>query len=782
MKQYGSFDGVIGRTIAESTPSWPARPHPGADAPNVVLILLDDTGFAQLGCYGSTMSTPNIDRLAAGGLRYTNFHVTPLCSPTRAALLTGRNHHEVGMRSLSNFSTGYPNMRGQVSNHAATIAEVLRDEGYATFALGKWHLCQMEDASAAGPYDQWPCQRGFDRFYGFLDGETDQFHPELVSDNHRVDPPRTAEQGYHLTEDLVDQAIGMMHDSRSIRPDRPFFLYLALGAMHAPHQAPAAYLEKYRGSFDAGWDAARDEWFARQLRMGLLPAGTRLAPRNPGVQEWASLPESHRRLAARLQEAFAGYLDHTDAQIGRLVAAIERLGDLENTLIVLLSDNGASQEGGPFGVMHEWKYFNFIVESPDDAVARLDDIGGPDSHTNYPWGWAQAGNTPFKWYKQNTHEGGVHVPLIVHWPRQIDPADRGGLRDQFHHVNDVAPTIYDILGVTPPQVYRGYEQMPVTGMSMRYTLGSAAEPSRKPVQYFEMMGHRAIYADGWKAVTRHQPGVPFEDDEWELYRLTDDRSECVNLASAEPGRLAELIALWWREAQEHGVLPLDDRSIELFGAREQAATVQAARGLAGLAGAGTGAAGWVDYTPHPASRHYVYRPPMSPIPAQAGPRIGGRSWDLDAVIDRPAGAGGVLFASGNQNSGLSLFVLGDRLVFDYNCFGEHHVAESARPVPTGRSVVGVRFRRTASGSGQATLVIDGAECGQADIPVVLFIISSIGVSVGYDDGSPVSDRYLAPFPFEGTLERVDIAILSARDAEAADQAAQAEARAAISRQ
>lgn len=288
----------------------------------------------------------------------------------------------------------------------------------------------MEDASAAGPYDQWPLQRGFDRFYGFLDGETDQFHPELVYDNHAVDQPYSAEDGYHLTEDLVDRAIGFVHDSVSIRPDRPFFLYFAPGATHAPHQAPAEYLARYRGAFDDGWDVARQAWFARQLQMGLLPECTQLAPRNPGVREWATMPENHRRLAARLQEAFAAFLEHTDAQIGRLIAALEHLGQLDNTILLLLSDNGASQEGGQFGVLHEWKYFNFVVESPDEAVARIDDIGGPDSHTNYPWGWAQAGNTPFKWYKQNTHEGGVHVPLIVHWPAGIAPAERGGLRDQ----------------------------------------------------------------------------------------------------------------------------------------------------------------------------------------------------------------------------------------------------------------------------------------------------------------------------------------------------------------
>ena len=376
MKDYEGFKGTIGRFVDASEPWWPEAPHPGEDAPDVLLILIDDLGFAQFGCFGAELETPNIDRLAAGGLRYSNFHVTPVCSPTRAALLTGRNHHSVGMRSVSNFSSGFPHMRGHVSNHAATIAEVLRDEGYATFGLGKWHLCQMENASAAGPYDQWPCQRGFDRFYGFLDGETDQFSPDLVYDNHRIDPPATPEKGYHLSEDLVDHAIAFIADSTSIRPDRPTFTYLAFGATHAPHQAPAAYLEKWRGRFDEGWDVARDSWFTRQKELGIIPPETQLAPRNPGVEPWESLPENHKRLACRLQEAFAAFLEHTDHQIGRLIDALEASGHLDNTLVMVLSDNGASQEGGPFGVLHEMKFFNCILETPDEAVAHLDEIGG----------------------------------------------------------------------------------------------------------------------------------------------------------------------------------------------------------------------------------------------------------------------------------------------------------------------------------------------------------------------------------------------------------------------
>jgi len=537
-----TFTGTIGTTVPESTPSFEVLAHPGEDAPNVVVVVLDDMGFAHLGCYGSEIETPNFDRLAAGGLRYANFHVTPLCSPTRASILTGRNHHTVGMRAISNFNTGFPHMRGHISNAAATMAEVLREEGYATFAIGKWHLCQMADASAAGPFDQWPLARGFDRYYGFLDGETDQFNPELTYDNHRIEPPKTPEEGYHLSEDLVDHAITFIHDTVSIRPDRPFFCYLAFGATHAPHQAPEAYLAKYRGRFDAGWDVARERAFARQIELGLVREGTALAPRNPGVEPWDSLSENQRRLSIAMQEAFAAFLDHTDAQLGRLVDELGRLGRLDNTVILIMSDNGASQEGGPFGVLHEMKFFNGILETPDEAIARVDDIGGPNSHANYPWGWAQAGNTPFKWYKQNTHEGGVHVPLIVHWPSGI--SDPGGVRHQFCHAVDIAATVYDLIGVTPPSVYRGVTQLPLAGASLAPTFNEADAPAVRNRQYFEMVGHRGIYVDGWKAVTRHAPGTSFADDVWELYDTTTDFSESFDRAAEEPERLQSMIDAW----------------------------------------------------------------------------------------------------------------------------------------------------------------------------------------------------------------------------------------------
>jgi len=724
------FQGRIGRTVAESEPSFEQVAHPGENAPNVIVVLLDDTGFAQLGCFGSDIDTPNIDALAADGLQFTNFHVTPLCSPTRAALLTGRSNHAVGMRSISNFVTGFPNQLGHISNHAATVAEVLGDAGYATFALGKWHLAPMEQCSAAGPFDQWPLGRGFNRFYGFLDGETDQFYPELVADNHPIHTPGTPEDGYHVSQDLVDQALKMIADSKGVRPDRPFFTYLAFGATHAPHQAPSEYLAKYRGRYDEGWDVVRQRWFDRQLELGVIPAGTGLSPRNPGVKPWDELSDNERRLAARLQEAFAAFLDHTDVQIGRLVDGLRRLGQLNNTILVVHADNGASQEGGPFGVMHEMKFFNGIFEMPDEAVHRIDTIGGPNSHTNYPWGWAQCGNTPYRWYKQNTHEGGVHVPMVFHWPHGVPAAQRGTLRDQFVFVSDIVPTVYELAGVEPPTVRHGLEQLPVTGHSFASVLANPSAPATNQVQYFENTGSLALIAGEWKAVLKHLSGADYATEAWELYRLAVDRSECNDLAQTNPEKLAEMVALWDTEAERQGVFPLDDRGFALFGPRFR------------------------ERSPHPENRRYVYRPPMSPLPAQASAAIGGRHVDLIATVTLAAGDEGVLFATGTQNSGISMFVQGGRLVLDYNAFSDHTIIESDVELPVGDVELAVRLRRGEGMLGSAEIVVDGRVAGAADLGLFMRMISSIGPSVGGDHGSAVSERYTAPYPFTGTLHEI----------------------------
>ena len=751
--QESNFKGTIGKTLNDSEPWFELPQHPGEDAPNIVVVLLDDTGFAQLGCYGSSIGTENIDNLAADGLQFTNFHVTPLCSPTRASLLTGRSQHAVGMRSVSNFRTGFPHMLGHITNEAATMAEIFQAEGYATFCAGKWHLAPMENCSSAGPFDQWPLGRGFDRFYGFLEGETDQFHPDLVRDNHSVQPPGKPEDGYHLSEDIVDNLLRMIADSKGVRPDRPFFAYLPFGATHAPHQAPPDYLKKYRGLFDEGWDVIRESWHRRQLELGVIPSGTQLAPRNPGVEKWDNLPQNQKLLAARLQEAFAAFLDHTDDQIGRIVSGLRDADELDNTIFILLSDNGASQEGGPFGVMHEMKFFNGILETPDQAIQNIDDIGGPHSHTNYPWGWAQAGNTPFKWYKQNTHEGGVHVPLIIHWPKGIEKKNRGSLLNQFVNVSDIAPTLFEILNIQAPETYKGVPQIPISGHSFAHLLADPKGVSNNMIQYFENSGSRALIAGEWKAVCRHQTGADYETEQWELYKLTDDWSECNDLAESEPKKLTELQNLWWEEAEKHGVLPLDDRGFELFRARFR------------------------DLSPHPTSRKYVYRPPMSPIPGQASAAIGGRSFDLTATITRQKNDQGVLFSTGTENSGISIFIQNERFVVDYNAFDDHSVVRSDIEIPIGYSTLRAQFRRLKRG-GEITIYVNEEPSGSIEIPLFMRMISSVGSSIGYDHGSAVSPQYESPFPFSGELHQIEIQ-LAARRASDADQA---QARAENARQ
>jgi len=730
MSKSEPFKGVIGRTIAESTPWWPEPKRTVDDSPNIVIILFDDTGFSHFGCYGSTIETPNIDRLAKGGLRYTNFHTTALCSPTRACLLTGRDHHTVGMRMISNADTGFPNTRGNITPHAATIAEMLREEGYATLCVGKWHLAQVQDTSAAGPLEHWPIQRGFDRYYGFLEGETDQFYPELTYDNHHVDPPCGPEDGYHLTEDLVDRSMEFIRDLKSNRPDRPYLLYLAFGATHAPHQAPPEFIDKYRGQFDAGWDVIREQWYQRQLDMGIIPEGTALAPRNRGVRPWIELTENEQKFAIRLQEAFAGFLDHTDHHIGRLISFLEDMGDLDNTIVFLLSDNGASQEGTSTGLMDGTRYFAGVMEEDVDAIqSRLDEIGGPHSHTNYPWGWAQVGNTPLKRYKQNTFGGGVRDPLIIHYPPKIK--DRGGIRNQFHHVNDVVPTILELLDIEPRETYRGYHQIPIVGTSMMYTIDSPNEKSRKAPQYFEMFGHRGIWADGWKAVTHHKRRTPFDDEEWELYHLDEDFSECRNLAAERPEKLREMIDLWWIEAGQKGVLPLDDRTAGLFNIGRFRPGSPTARS------------------------HYVYYPPISQIPNAVTPGMGFRDWLMTAEVERlDASTNGVLVASGTQNLGFTWYIKDEKMVFDGNIYTEHHVVSSEQKVPVGSSRLGVLFTWQDQ-KGTITLLINGAECGSMGVPTILRGGSN-GMSVGRDNLSPVTEDYQAPFPFSGTIRRLEV--------------------------
>jgi arylsulfatase len=728
------FQGSIGRTFKDSEPWWPPAPATAdGKTPNVVVILFDDLGFSHFGCYGSTIETPNIDALAAKGLRFTNFHTTALCSPTRASLLTGRNHHSIGMRGIADYDSGFPNMRGAITRNAATLAEMLRDHGYATFATGKWHLTPREERSAAGPFDAWPLQRGFDHYYGFLSGAEDQFYPDLSEDNHHVHPPRTPEEGYHVSEDIIDHAIGYIRDHRSVYPARPFFLYVPFGATHSPHQAPKEYIDKYRGKFDQGWDATREEWYQRQLASGIIPEGTDLAPRNPGVVPWEDLSENARKLAARLQEAFAGFLDHTDAQIGRLVQFLDETGDLDNTILMITADNGASQEGGPQGITDEARYAHPVLDDLDTIEERLEDIGGPHSSPNYPWGWSQAGNTPLKWYKSTVHGGGIRDPLVVHWPKGI--SDQGAIRHEFHHVTDIVPTVLELLDFEAPTTFQGIDQMPISGSSFAYAMAGDPEAERRSPQYFEMFGHRAMWADGWKATSRHKKNDPYSDDEWQLYHLDEDFSEVHDLSESHPEKLRELIDLWWIEAGRYGVLPLDDRSFQLTGPQQRPGGVHE-------------------------HLKYHYIPPISRVPAAVAPAMGLGEWTMTLDLERAdSSEEGLLFSKGTQNTGIVFYLQGNKLHFDYNAFTDITFAESDLEVPTGRTTVGVRFEGEGiGGSGRVIFSIDGKDAGTTELPFLMRGVGGSGARIGSDHQSPVSPRYEPPFEFAGTIHAVDIEV------------------------
>jgi arylsulfatase len=718
---------VIGRTIADSTPFWPDRARPPKGAPNILVVLFDDVGFSDFGCYGSPIETPTIDALAAQGLRYTGFHTTAMCSTTRAALLTGRNHHSVGMGCLANFDSGFPGYRGKISREAGTLPEMLRPHGYRSYMVGKWHVTPLTESGATGPFDGWPLGRGFDRFYGFLDAETDQYSPELVRDNTPVAAPGTYETGYHLTEDLVDQAIRYIADHTADAPDTPWLTWLALGACHAPHQVPRDIIEKYDAVFSEGWDVERERRLARQKALGVVPADTRMPPRNDWVKPWDEHTPDEQRLFTRLQAAFAGMLDHADRHLARLVAFLDEAGLREDTLILVLSDNGASQEGGPLGMVNAMGPYNGKPEPMEEKIARLDDIGGPDTHSNFPLGWAMASNTPLRRYKQNTHGGGIRDPLVISWPAGI-PA-RGELRGQFTHACDVTPTILDILGLAPPAVVAGVAQTPLEGSSFKASLFDGAAPPRSGPQHFEMFGHRGIWKDGWKAVAYHPPGRPFDADIWELYHLDRDFSETEDLALSDPDRLEAMIALWWAQAEAHGVLPLDDRFAERFAVNAQRF--------------------------HGARKRFVFHRGMGHVPTDVAPDIRSRSYFIEAEARLEGEDEGVLIAHGDATCGYSLFVRDGRLTHDMNIGGKHVTLTSDRPVEPGHRRLGVAVR-PGPGGRRIVLMIDGVPAGETVTPLGFYnFISWSGLDIGLDRGSPVAD-YAAPFAFTGLLKKVTV--------------------------
>lgn len=725
------FAGSIGFDFRESTPWWPPIENDARGKPDVVLVVLDDIGFAGLGCYGAEIDTPAIDAIAERGLRFNDFNVTPLCSPTRACVLTGRNHHSVGMAYLSNVDSGFPGYRGRVATSAGTIAEVLQPAGYATMAIGKWHLAPLEETTAAGPYDEWPLGRGFGRYYGFLDALTDHFYPDVVEDNHRVEPPGDPDDGYHLSEDLIDHAISYVRDQVSVKPEQPFFLYVAFGTAHSPHQAPPDFLAKYKGKYDEGWDVIRERRFARQKELGVVPAEAELAPHNPGVKPWDELGPAEQRSYARFQEAYAAMLDHTDVQLGRLMDFLESIGRLDNTIVVVLSDNGASQEGGPDGSADIVTYEEDQFCTVDFNIERLDTIGGPESQTNIPWGWAQAANTPLRWYKQNTYAGGVRTPLVVSWPQGID--DVGAVRSQFVHAIDIAPTLLDLIDVEPQPEYDGVEQMPYHGASIRRVLDAGDAPLPRNHQYFEMIGHRAIWKDGWKAIARHRRNEPFEDDPWELYHVESDFSEIHDVAQERTDKLQELATLWSNEAAKYSVFPLDDRYLAVRASGYQKPASPRGRDK------------------------FRYLGGMTRIPGSATPLVFDRSFSIEAhVAPTTSTDEGVLVAVGDVSGGYVLYVKQGRLVLDYHYLGSGQRLESANPIPDGSTKLTFRFDRTGAYRGEGTLEANGVPIGEGTMAeMARNMLSWGGLTIGADDLSPVSKAYPGAFPYRGELITVD---------------------------
>jgi arylsulfatase A-like enzyme len=752
---HAAIGAVIGRTIAESTPAFPPRPLPPQGAPHVLVIVLDDLGFAQLGCFGSDIDTPAIDGLAAGGVRYNRFHVTSLCSPTRACLLTGRNHHAVGMGFLTDLPTGFPGYTGRIPPSAATLPRVLRDAGYGTFAVGKWHLAPRWEQSASGPFDRWPLGLGFERFYGFLGGDTNQWAPALVADNGFVDPPRTPADGYHLSEDLADRAIRFIQDQQQATPGKPFFCYFAPGAVHAPHHAPPAFIDDYRGRFDAGWEAWREATFDRQLAAGIVPNGTRLTERPPWVPPWEDLPAEQRRLYVRMMEVFAGFLSHTDAQVGRLLDFLRAAALLDDTLVLLISDNGASAEGGPTGSLNEHRFTHDRLDDLPDTLAHIDDLGGFRAYNHYPWGWAWAGNTPLRLWKRYAWLGGVRTPLIVHWPAGITADGTGTVRDQFCHAVDLLPTVLDAVGVDPPAVVDGIDQQPIDGASLRPTFDDPAAASPRQTQYFEIAGSRSMVHAGWKATTDHigqqlsverelVPGShDFATDRWALFDLSSDFAEALDVADQHPERVAELEELWWHEAGRNQVLPLDDSLI--------------------------GRAVALEPSPNPPRHRSVYRPGGGGIAEDLLPPMGG-GFELTAHLHVPAPDGpgpcaGVVCALGDWNNGWALYVVEGRPVVAFSLFGSLHRAASAVGLALGRRLIRLSYERSAdrrrTGGGRVHLGVEDECVAELDLPHDLpfrWQIGGAGLHIGADRGFPVCDDYEPPFPFAGTIDRIEIEI------------------------
>jgi len=775
------FKGVVNVDISRSTPDWAPYAQPVArdGAPNILYIVLDDVGFSAMEPFGGLIRTPNINRIAERGLVYSNFHTTALCSPTRSCLLTGRNHTTNSMGSITEAAAGFPNSSGHIPFECGNIAEVLGERGWNTFMVGKWHLTPEDEMNLASTKRQWPLGRGFERFYGFLGAETNQWYPDLIHDNHPVEQPATPEQGYHFSTDITDHALAFIRDAKAVAPEKPFFLYYCPGACHAPHHAPKEWSDKYRGAFDMGYEAYREQVFQREQALGILPEEAELSPINPyidrtsrdgktwpeldTVRPWEPLSDEEKRLFARMAEVYAGFLSHADNEIGRLLGYLEESGQLENTIIVIVSDNGASGEGGPNGSVNENKLFNGLPDKIEENLAFLDDLGTPLTYNHYPTGWAWAFNTPFKlWKRYSNYEGGTADPMIVSWPARITAT---GIRRQYTHAVDIVPTLYECLEIELPETLKGYTQFPLEGVSFAKSFDDEAADTGKTTQFYSMGGTAAIWHEGWKAASL-TPAAPdmwadYAGQTWELFDTTTDPTECHDLAEQHPDKLRELVNLWWVEAGKYNALPLENRGVvEILGTERPQIAKQRSR--------------------------YLYYPGTAEVPESVAPNIRNRSYTVAVEVDvESADASGVLFSHGARFGGHALYAKDGKLKYVYNWVGMfEQIVESTERIPTGHVVLSASFDRegdTMPAEGTLTLYFGDRQVGQGRIKTQpgKFSIAGEGLNVGKDTAEPVSDDYpgSSPWPFTGgTILRAAVDVSGTPFVDLAEEARMAFAR------
>jgi arylsulfatase A-like enzyme len=743
------FKGIVNLDIRDSKPDWSAFLANKApkDAPNVLVILYDDTGLAAWSPFGGRINMPTLQRIADNGLMYSQWHTPALCSPSRSCFLTGRNHHQNGFASISENASGFPGYNSHLPPENAPMAKVLRDAGWSTFWIGKNHTTPIDEFTMGASKKNWPLGQGYDRFYGFMGGETNNWFPDLVEDNHFVDQPYGPQDGYHLSKDLTDKALSFIRDAKQSDPDKPWYMWFNPGANHAPHHAPKEYIDKYKGKFDDGYEAYRTWVLPRMIAKGILPKGTELTPINPmpedrfapadAVRPWDSLSADEKRLFCRMAEVYAGFSEYTDMQVRRIIDYLEESGQLDNTLIFYCADNGASGEGSPNGSVNEGKFFNGYPDEIKENLAMLDKLGSPDTYGHYPTGWAVAFSTPFRMFKRYTYNGGVCDPLVISWPKGIKA--RGEVRGQYHHVTDIVPTILDCCGVVMPKTVDGVEQTPLVGTSMRYTFDDAQAHTKRVTQYYEMLGNRGIWHKGWKAVTDHGPlsGLSnFDKDRWSLFHTDEDRSEAHDLADQYPEKVKEMIALWFEEAKRYNVLPLIDYSAEKDLQKIMALEY---------------------HLPVTPSGKYTYYPGTLEVPERSVANTHGVSYKVMAEIDTTKDAYGVIFAHGSRFGGHALFVKDGKITYCYNFLGippEQRVTANA-PTP-GKHIVGVEFTKERMGQyneshGPLKLFVDDKVVAEGQIRTMTghFSLCGEGLCVGYDSSDPVSSEYGEKSHFTG---------------------------------